>query len=51
MMCVGLLKFCTVPETGSDAILFAAIGMVLTCVAPRKYYALLMLVAGGMVTC
>lgn len=44
--CVDLYRFCTVPEAGYDAILFVAIGMLLTSIAPRKNYALLMLLAG-----
>ncbi|GMH41796.1 hypothetical protein BSKO_09706 [Bryopsis sp. KO-2023] len=39
-------RFCSVPDSGYDAILFAAIGIVLTCIAPRKHYAIVMLMAG-----
>lgn len=39
-------NYCIVPDTGFDAILFAAIGILLACTLPKKYYAILVLVAG-----
>lgn len=41
-------NFCSVPEKGFDAILFVAIGVTVTCLAPRKHYAIVMLILGAL---
>lgn len=40
-------NFCSVPEKGFDAVLFVAIGVTLTTLAPRKHYAIVMLILGA----
>eukprot|EP00210_Caulerpa_lentillifera_P005532 g5291.t1 len=40
-------NFCPVPEKGFDAVLFVAIGVTVTCLAPRKHYAIIMLFLGA----
>lgn len=41
-------NFCSVPEKGFDAVLFVAIGVTFTCLAPRKHYAIVMLIFGAL---
>lgn len=41
-------NFCSVPEKGFDAVLFVAIGVTFTCLAPRKHYAIVMLILGAL---
>lgn len=41
-------NFCTVEEKGFDAVLFVAIGLIITCLAPRKHYAIVMLIFGAL---
>ncbi|GMH41236.1 hypothetical protein BSKO_09146 [Bryopsis sp. KO-2023] len=40
-------NWCVVPGSAFDAILFGAVGVLLACIVPKKYYAILVLVAGG----
>ena len=42
-------NYCPVPEKGFDAVLFVAIGIICTCLAPRKHYAIIMLILGALV--
>lgn len=49
MHATGHYNYCIVPETGFDAILFAAIGVLLASTLPKKYYAILVLVAGAVI--